>query len=320
MNKEKIAVLFPGQGSQYVGMGRDFIQVDPEAMAIMDLAEQVSGLPIKELCLNGPMESLTEAENLQPALSAANLVCWHAVQQAGLRPDFFAGHSLGEYSALQAAGALSLEDTFRLVTARGKIMAAAGSENPGGMAAVLGLDMSVVQDILREIAAPDKISIGNYNSAQQIVISGDTQTVKDACDLAIDKGGKAITLKVSIANHSPLMKAAVPEFEKILANTPLKRPVTPIFFNVTATREVEPPVIKDIMARQVVSMVRWLDIINALLAQDVRTFIEVGPKKVLSGLLKRILPKGGGYRCYQIDGSESLDKCRLESGLFVSDP
>ncbi len=316
MNKDKIAVLFPGQGSQFIGMGQEFIQADSGAMAIMDTAERVSGLPIKDLCLNGPMDKLTQAENLQPALSAMNLVCWHAVQHAGLCPDYFVGHSLGEYSALRAAGALSLEDAFKLVTARGKIMAQVGNANPGGMAAILGLEMADVQEVLREIDAPEKISIGNYNSAQQIVISGATETVKAACDLALAKGGKAIMLNVSIANHSPLMAAAVPEFEKILADTPFQRPVTPVLFNVTAAQEEDCEAIKDIMARQVVSMVRWLDIINGLLDRDVKVFIEVGPKKVLSGLLKRILPKGRGLKHYQIDSPDALDKCRVASGLF----
>jgi [acyl-carrier-protein] S-malonyltransferase len=317
MTQAKTAVLFPGQGSQYIGMGGDFAEADAEAAAIMDMAGEISGLPIRELCLRGPMEDLTAAENLQPALTAANLVCWHAVRQAGLRPDYFAGHSLGEYSALYAAGALGLEDTFRLVTARGRIMAAAGRENPGGMAAILGLDMGEVRDILRSIAAPDKISIGNYNSAQQIVISGAAATVKDACELAVARGGKAITLKVSIANHSPLMAAAVPEFERILAAAPLQKTVVPIFFNVTAAREENPAVIKDIMARQVVSMVRWLEIINNLLEAGVQTFIEVGPGKVLTGLLKRILPRGR-CRCYRIDSLAALDKCRADGGLLVN--
>ncbi len=309
MSKNKIAVMFPGQGSQYIGMGQEFVQADSEAMAIMDLATEVSGLPIKELCLNGSMASLTKAENLQPALTAANLVCWHAVKKAGLQPDYFVGHSLGEYSALNASGALSLQDTFKLVTARGNIMARAGRENPGGMAAILGLDMPVVEGILDEIATPELISIGNYNSAQQIVISGSDEKVKQACELATAKGGKAITLKVSIANHSPLMAKAVPEFEQILAESPLQKPLTPILFNVTAASEDDPTVIKDIMARQVVSMVRWLDIINALLADDVKIFVEVGPKKVLTGLLKRILPKGSGCKCYQVDSPDTLEKC-----------
>jgi len=313
MSYEKTAVLFPGQGSQYIGMGQEFAQADHEAMAIMDRAEQISDLPIKELCFTGPIEDLTKTENLQPALTAANLVCWQAVTGAGLRPDYFAGHSLGEYSALRAAGVLSLEDTIKLVTARGRIMARAGELNPGGMVAVLGLDLAQVQEILGDMAVPEKISVGNYNSAQQIVISGTAEAVKTAHDQVLAKGGKAVPLNVSIANHSPLMAAAVPEFEKILAGTKLQQPRTPVFFNVTAALETEADIMRRIMARQVVSMVRWLEIIQELLAREVKIFLEVGPKRVLSGLMKRILPRDSDVKCYQIDNPEALAKCRQEN-------
>ena len=312
MSKEKVAVLFPGQGSQYIGMGQEFAEADLEAMAIMDEAEKVSGLPIKELCFAGPMEALTKAENLQPALTAASMVCWQAVKGAGLRSDYFAGHSLGEYSALRAAGVLSLEDTIKLVTARGRIMARAGEMNPGGMAAILGLDLAQVEEILQEVAAPEQISIGNYNSTQQIVISGTAEALETACALALVKGGKAIPLNVSVANHSPLMASVVSEFEKVLAGSKLQQPSTPVFFNVTAALEDDVEAMKKIMSRQIVSMVRWLDIINELLDREVKVFFEVGPKKVLSGLMKRILPKGGGVKCYQIDSPAALDKCRKE--------
>ena len=309
---KKIAVLFPGQGSQFVGMGREFAEADQEAMAIMEMAESMSGAPLKKLSFEGPMEELTLAVNLQPALTAANLICWQAVKKAGIRADYFAGHSLGEYCALHAAGVLGQEDTFKLVAARGRIMGQAGEKNPGGMVAILGLPLDRVQEILDGLASPDRISVGNHNSAQQAVISGESGLLAAASDLAVEKGGRAIPLNVSIANHSPLMNSAVADFEKTLATVELAVPATPVFFNVTAAVEEEAQAIRSIMARQIISTVRWFEIINQLLARDVDTFIEVGPKKVLSGLMKRILPRKGGQRCYQADTPATLEKCLAE--------
>jgi [acyl-carrier-protein] S-malonyltransferase len=309
MSSEKIAVLFPGQGSQYIGMGQEFLESSQSSIDIMAMAESVSGIPIKEMCLKGPIEELTLARNLQPALTATCLICWQALKDAGVQADFFAGHSLGEYTALCAAGVLSSEETMKLVTARGELMGQAGGENPGGMSAVLGLSLAEVQDILTEIACPEQISIGNHNSEQQVVLSGERDIVKKASDLVEERGGKAITLNVSVANHSPLMKNVVPEFEKVMAKISFTPPDTPVYFNVTAKTESDPVAIRAIMADQIKSMVKWLDIINALVNQDVKIFIEVGPKKVLTGLMKRILPRKSGHRCFQVDSPETLAKC-----------
>lgn len=314
MTTGKIAVLFPGQGSQFVGMGREFAEADPEAMAIFDLADAVCGKPLKDLCFNGPLEELTVAANLQPALTAVNLVCWQAVRKAGVKVDFVAGHSLGEYAALHAAGVLDLEDTLRLVAHRGRIMGQAGERNPGGMVAILGLGLVEVQEILSIMNCPQSISIGNYNSEQQLVLSGSTAALHQASELAQAKGGKAVPLNVSIANHSPLMATAVPEFAEVFAAITLQRPTIPIYCNVTARPEDDPEAIRSIMARQIVSMVRWQEIITGLLASGVETFIEAGPKKVLTGLMKRMLPKGGNQRCFQIESPETLAHCLAALG------
>ncbi len=308
MGAQKIAVLFPGQGSQYIGMGKEFLESHEGCGKLMDLAESVSNVPLRKLCLDGPMEELTKAHNLQPALTITGLVCWKALQDAGVKADFFAGHSLGEYSALCAAGVLSVEDTMKLVTERGRLMGRAGDENPGGMCAVLGLSIGDVQDILAEVGKPDQISIGNHNSEQQIVLSGDHEVVKKVADLATQRGGKAIPLNVSVANHSPLMAGAVPQFEKIMGGVTFNAPKTPVFFNVTGMQEGDPAEIRKIMAAQIKSMVRWLDIINQLLAKEVDLFIEVGPKKVLTGLMKRIVPKDKKCTCLQVDSPEGLAK------------
>ena len=314
MSVGKIAVLFPGQGSQYIGMGKEFCQVNDDAVALFEQAERLSGFPLKNLCFEGPMEELTAAACLQPALTVMNLLCWQAAQKAGLKADYFAGHSLGEYSALCAAGVLSVEDTLKLVAARGRIMGETGARNPGGMTAILGMTFAEVEGILESLDCPTEISIGNYNSGQQIVLSGAKEALVQAGDLAIEKGGKAIALNVSIANHSPLMNGAVADFEREFAGVVMHDPVTPIFFNVTGTVEVDLEKIRSIMVKQIVSMVRWYDIINGLLDQGVETFVEIGPNKVLTGLMKRLLPKGGGHKCFQIDSPDSLQKYRDTTG------
>jgi len=305
----KVAVLFPGQGSQYVGMGKEFVEASDEARDMLEAAEKACSLPLGRLCFEGPMEELTAAANLQPAMTLANLLCWRALCRAGVRPDFLAGHSLGEYSALHAAGVLGLEDTFRLVAARGRIMGGAGEKNPGGMAAILGLKIDEVRAIAEASAPPESLAIGNHNSETQVVLSGEDGALSRACEAAAERGGKAVRLNVSIANHSPLMAGAVPAFEEAMAQVEFSRPRIPVFFNVTAAAESDPAAIRGIMARQIVSMVRWHEIIAALVDEGVTVFIEAGPKKVLTGLLKRSLPKGSGFVCCQADTPAAVEKC-----------
>ena len=317
MQQNKIAVLFPGQGSQYLGMGKDFLEADSEAGQIMEMAEQVSGLPIKRLCLEGPLEELTRAANLQPALTTVNLMCWQAVAKAGIVPDFFVGHSLGEYSALYASGVLSQEDTLKLVFERGRLSDREGSRNPVGMQALLGLTLDEVEKILFQLSTDGIVTVANHNTETQIVISGEPEVLAEVGEIVEERGGKAITLNVSIANHSPLIAGAVPDFEDVLKGIEFSLPTIPILFNVTATEETEPDIIRSIMTKQIVSRVRWFEIVNYLTAKGVNIFIEVGPKTVLSGLLKKILPKELGCRRFQIDNPESLVKCKKEIEILV---
>jgi len=296
-------------------MGQEFAAIDAEARAIFELTNTVCGKDISGLCHNGPLEELTQAVNLQPALTAVNLICWQALRKAHVQVDYVAGHSLGEYAALHAAGVLGQEDTLRLVAARGRIMGEAGAKNPGGMVAILGLERAAIEEILDTLASPELIAIGNDNSAQQLVLSGSTELLKQATELACAKGAKAVPLAVSIANHSPLMASALPAFKEAFASVPLQAPRIPIFFNVTAETESNPETIRTIMAQQIVSTVRWQEIILKLLSCRVETFIEVGPKKVLSGLLKRILPKGASHQCLQIDSPATLAHCLTALGL-----
>ena len=314
MQESKIAVLFPGQGSQFIGMGKEFLESDQEAGILMDLADSISSAPLRKLCLEGPMEELTKAVYLQPALTAANLICWQALKKAGIRPDYFAGHSLGEYSALCASGVLGLEDTLKLVAERGKLSEREGQRNPGGMQAILGLTLEEVEEILATLPENSKVTIANHNCEKQIVISGYHETLAVVDGIVSEKGGKAITLNVSVANHSPLVAGAIPDFEKIMADISFQTPVTPVLYNVTAAEEKEPMKIRSIMSRQIASRVRWFEIINSLVDKGVTHFIEVGPKKVLSGLNKKIIPKSSGCRTYQFDSPETLARC-LE-GLY----
>jgi len=312
MQESKTAVLFPGQGSQFIGMGKKFLESDQEAQILMDMAESISGAPLRKLCLEGPMEELTRAVNLQPALTVVNLICWQAVKKAGIKADYFAGHSLGEYSALHAAGVLKIDDTLKAVTQRGRLSDREGIRNPGGMQAILGLTLEQVEEILGGFTSDSIVTVANHNTELQVVISGEKEALHEIEETVASKGGKAITLNVSIANHSPLIAGAVPDFEEVLNNTAFSIPEIPIIFNVTAREETKPDIIRSIMARQIVSRVRWFEIINALLAKNVRTFIEVGPKTVLSGLLKKIIPRDLGCRKFQIDNPESLEKCLKE--------
>jgi len=309
MQHNKIAILFPGQGSQYLGMGEAFLEADSDAEQLMELAESVSSSPIKKLCLEGPMEDLTQAVNLQPALTTANLICWQAVEKAGIVADYFAGHSLGEYSALCAAGVLSKEDTLRLVTERGKLSDREGTKNPGGMQAILGLTLDEVEKILFGLSSDGVAIVANHNTETQIVISGENEALQEVDGIVADRGGRAITLNVSVANHSPLIAGAVPDFEKVLNSISFSPPVKPVLFNVTGVEETDPDEIRTIMSRQIVSRVRWFEIINNLMDKGVNIFIEVGPKTILKGLLKKIVPRSAGVKTFQVDTPETLAKC-----------
>lgn len=312
MAAEKIAILFPGQGSQYVGMAKEFLAADGEARELMAMAERVSNMPLGRLCLEGPMEELTRTLYLQPAMTVVNLICWQAMQKAGVKADFFAGHSLGEYAALSAAGVLTPEETLTLVTERGRLMEREAGANPGGMHAVVKLDIEVVRQIVAMAQAKGALTLANHNSAEQIVISGEGAALDAAAELVKEKGGKSIPLKVSGAWHSDLIKGAVPDFEKALAKVDVKSPHTPLLFNVTAAAESDPATIRATMARQIAATVRWYEIIQQLMAAEVRLFVEVGPKTVLTGLIKKIIPAEYPHKALQVDSPETLAQCLAE--------
>lgn len=309
---QKIAVLFPGQGSQYVGMAKEFLDQDGGARDLMTLAEKVSGMPLRTLCQEGPLEELTRTLYLQPAMTVVNLICWQALAKAGVKADYVAGHSLGEYAALCAAGVLSAEDTLRLVAERGRLMEREAGSHPGGMQAVVKLGIETVREIVTTAGAKGALAVANHNSAGQVVISGEAAALDAAAELVKEKGGKAIPLKVSGAWHSELIKAAVPDFEQVMAKVSFNPPHTTMLFNVTAAVESEPGAIRIIMARQIAATVRWYEIVQRLMAADVRVFIEVGPKTVLTGLLKKIIPAEYEHKALQLDNPATLAQCMRE--------
>ena len=307
----KIALLFPGQGSQYLGMGQEFMESSAECRHLMEIGEEVSGVPLGEICSNGPMEKLTQAEHLQPAITVINLMCWHMLQKElnTAEVSVVAGHSLGEYSALHAAAVISAEDTIKLTAKRGALMGREGRIRPGGMRAVLGLTIDKVEAHLETSGVAESVTAANYNTPEQIVVSGDIDGLDLVCRAMEESGGKVIPLNVSIANHSPLVAGAVSDFADFMENIPFSRPKIPVYFNLTATGEKDVVVIKTIMANQIVSRVRWLETIQRMLDNGVDTFIEVGPKTVLKGLLRKIVPREKQVTALQFDTPEGLERC-----------
>lgn len=307
---KKTAVLFPGQGSQYIGMGEPFLNGSTDAEQVFQAGESISGFPLKELCLNGPMAELTRVLHLQPALTVVNLICWQ--QLLGLMPEFkpayLAGHSLGEYSALHAAGVLSIEDTLSLVTKRGELMEREGVANPGGMRAILGLSIEEVQELLNQCSDTGIAVVANHNTPVQIVVSGNQEGLDALGALCKEKGVKVIPLKVSVANHSPLVAGAVDDFAAFMEGVTFNVPTLPVLSNVTAAQVTNPDDIRQVMAKQIASPVRWVEIINTMVADGVEVFVELGPKSVLTGMMKKILPRKSGITCVQADTPELLEK------------
>ena len=302
-----IALLFPGQGSQCVGMGADLYDADPTARKLFDLAEEVTGLPIKRLCFEGPMEELTETVNLQPAVTVVNMCLYEALKQAGVKPAAVCGHSLGEYSALFAAGVLSAGDTLKAVRERGRLMQREAERHPGAMAAVIGLAPGKLKQTLEALLAEGPLALANFNTREQTVISGTREMVGRAGEAAKAAGARVVPLKVSGAWHSPLMAGAAADFARCLAGLTFKAPVMPVYLNATVAPEEDPERLRQAMSRQLTSPVRWADLILSLKNAGVDTWVEVGPKNVLKGLVRKILPDEPAERFINVENRASLE-------------
>jgi [acyl-carrier-protein] S-malonyltransferase len=282
------AWVFPGQGSQYVGMARDLYDKYPAARQVIETADAGLGVPLRSLMFEGPEAELTDTLNAQPALLTHSIAALKVLQETGnVAPAVLcAGHSLGEYSALVAADALEFSDALELVRARGQAMKRAGAAKPGAMAAILGLDDSKLLEICREAGA---VQVANFNAPGQIVISGEKGALERAVDAARRAGAKrALVLAVSIAAHSELMRPAINEYQTAVLATPLRTPRIPVVSNVTALPLPDVNAIREEMLAQLTRSVQWVKSVEWIEAQGVTDLLELGPKDVLSGLNKRI--------------------------------
>ena len=302
-------LLFPGQGSQKPGMAKDLAAAFPAARDVFDRADAALGTALSALCFEGPAEELTLTHNAQPALLTHGAAVWAIVKgKLAGQMQGAAGHSLGEFSAYHAAGALPLEDAVRLVRRRGELMFETGVQVPGAMAAILGELQRPIEDICREAGAHGVCVPANYNTTEQIVISGELAAVEAAMELAKAAGAKrAVRLPVSGAFHSPLMRPAAVGLEAALAAARWSAPVVPVWSNVTAEPVTDAATAKELLLKQLTSPVRWVDVVRSVAARfPGTTFVEMGPGAVLSGLVKRLAPDCKTQACGTVADVEFL--------------
>jgi [acyl-carrier-protein] S-malonyltransferase len=287
-----IAYLFPGQGSQQVGMGRDLYEANAEARQLFDEADALLGFPLSTLCFDGPEDALTDTVNQQPALFTTSYAMFMALKEKGApSPSFVAGHSMGELSALAAAGCLSFADGLKLARRRGELMAQAGEREPGAMAAVLALDTPTVAQICQEVSERNGrfVQVANDNCPGQIVISGDKDALNEAVERIQEAGArKVVVLPITIAAHSPLMASASAAFAEAIAATPMQAPHIPVIGNVSARPLTTVAEIRAELEAQLTAPVRWAESMTYLVEQGVDEVVEVGPGDVLLKLMKRI--------------------------------
>lgn len=302
-------LLFPGQGSQKPGMAKDLAAAFPAAREVFDRADAALGTKLSTLCFDGPADELTLTHNAQPALLTHGAAVWAVVKdKLAARVQGAAGHSLGEFSAYHAAGALPLEDAVRLVRRRGELMYETGVTVPGAMAAILGELQRPIEEICREASAHGVCVPANYNSTEQIVISGEVSAVEAGMDLAKAAGAKrAIRLPVSGAFHSPLMQPAAAGLAEALAAAHWRAPAVPIWSNVTGEAVGDAATARDLLLKQLTSPVRWVELMrNAAARFPGTTFVEMGPGAVLSGLAKRLAPECKTMTCGTVAEVDAL--------------
>ena len=285
----KTAMLFPGQGSQFIGMGKKAFDSHASAAKLLSQANEILGFDLGELMFNGPEEKLQSTDITQPALFVSSMMSFSAIKEKDMEFHFTAGHSLGEYSALCAAQALDFSAALELVKMRGELMAKAGESQPGAMSAILGLSREEIEKSLASLSAENIVVVANHNSLNQIVISGDKQGVAKAGELLSEAGAKkVIPLKVGGAFHSPLMQKAVEPFADKLNSTQFKKPIVPIVTNVEALPCDDPDKLRELLVKQLLSPVRWVEIVQSLVANGCDSAYEIGAGKVLMGLARGI--------------------------------
>lgn len=301
-----VAIIFPGQGAQYVGMGKEFYESSPEAKNVFDTADRVLANGFKDVVFNGPPEKLTSTAYCQPGIFTFSIAALHAFQAhpkyKNIIPKFTAGLSLGEYSALAASGALSFEDTLKLVQKRAALMEEATKASAGKMAAIIGMDKDKILEICKQTGA----EVANFNSPQQIVITGQAAAVVAASKKLKEAGAKSvIPLDVSGAFHSSLMGPAAEKFKGVLTDISIKAPNIPVLSNVDGRPEPTPELIRSNLAKQITQSVQWVATVEYVAQQGVTDFIEIGPGKVLSGLIRRTNP---ALKVYNIEKPGDFDK------------
>ncbi|MCB2199949.1 ACP S-malonyltransferase [bacterium] len=286
----RTAFIFPGQASQYVGMGKDLYETEGMAKALFDRADDILPFDLKRICFEGPVEELTQTRVTQPAIFVHSVIISLLLSPRGIDIHAAAGHSLGEYSALVATGALQFDDALAVVALRGELMQNAGDERPGTMAAIIGLAIEKVEEVCASASTKNEVVVAaNMNAPGQVAISGDVVAVHRAMELAKEAGAKrALQLNVSGAFHSPLMAPAAEKLAEQLEKTPFRPPSVAIYQNVTARPTTDSDVIKKRLIEQLTHPVRWVETIEAIIGDGVERFIEVGPGAVLQGLNKRI--------------------------------
>ena len=293
--QEKVAFVFPGQGSQYVGMGKALYEASQSARRIFQQADETLGFSLSRLCFEGPADELEDTINAQPAILTVSVAClaalrerWQAVGRA-VAPTAVAGHSLGEFTALVAAGALDFSDALRLVRERGRLMKESGESRPGGMAAIIGLEQEALEAICAEAGEAGIIVLANTNAPLQRVISGERAAVQRAVELARARGAKkAVILPISIASHSPLMQRAAVLFAEMLANIQMRDPEVPVVANITGQLITTAEDIRRELHDHLLRPVEWTRSVREMIESGADTFLEIGPGQVLSGLIKRI--------------------------------
>lgn len=292
--RQNIAFVFPGQGSQYVGMGKALYEASQAARRIFQQADEVLGFSLSRLCFEGPEDELRDTINAQPAILTVSVAClaalrerWEAMGRA-VAPIAMAGHSLGEFTALVAAGSLDFSDALRLVRERGRLMKESGEVRPGGMAAIMGLDQQAIEAICSEARREGIIVMANANSPDQRVISGERAALRRAVDLARARGAKAVVLPITIASHSPLMQRAAILFAELLANIQMRDPEVPVVANITGQILTTAEDIQRELHEHLLRPVEWSHSVREMIEQGVDTFLEIGPGQVLSRLIKRI--------------------------------